>query len=65
MHGLYFDPESPEHQDIIVEKLTDVIATIDLDQMNTESIIKASFVFSDPNICRMVMETAFTYEDQS
>ena len=64
VQGLYYDPLSPERQDVVFEDLTRVQATIDLDPLNTDEAIQSSITFSDPNICRQLMETAFDHEDQ-
>lgn len=63
--GLYYDPANPERQDIIVEELTKLHPTIDIDPMNVDNIIKSSIPFQDPNICRQLFDTAFGEEQES
>ena len=61
---LYYDPANPERQEVVREALTTIRPTVELDVLDAESIFKASQVFSDPNICRIVMETAFAVNDK-
>lgn len=61
---LYYDPAKPERQEVVREALTEIRPTVELDTLEADSIFKASQVFSDPNICRIVMEAAFAVDDK-